>query len=264
MRHRERGAALLIALGGLALISALTAGAVRMTAAPATRASAAIEQAIANRSAEAAIHRIAAAMTSPENRFIATWDGVPVSLSDGPTELIISAQDVEGLIDLNTAPPDAIRRLLVISGASEQQAADITSIWSEGRSGARTRFGQKEDALNLLTNSQAAAARNALPHATVFSGRSTVDPYSATAPALAARADISLEDAQAFVAARTLNGRRAELPRGADPNSLHVSERLAARVTARAVTENGGRASLSVAMRVTTSPRAPVRFLSWR
>lgn len=272
-RDRERGAALLIALGGLALIAALAAGALSLTAGPATRASAAVAEAEARRAAEAAIHRLAAAMARRDLRGAAPLDGAVVSTRFFGARLDVSGQDVAGLVDLNAADEATLTRLLIATGAATDEAQSLAAIWRaereagrDGGAAARRRGGFRsvEDAVAAAPPALAGAARAAAAHATVWSGVPTVDPYVATAPALAAAADLPLDVARAFVAARLVEGRRAALPGDADLNALAISDVAAARLSVRATTEAGGRAAITVTIRATSSPRAPIRFLEWR
>ena len=135
MRRSEKGAAFLIALGGLALISALAAAALTLTTAPAARATAAIERAKAERAAEAAIHRLAVAFTRPEERARAPRDGAVVATSFEGAALTISAQDALGLIDINLASAEVLTRLLISTGTTPGDAKAIADGWRAARQG---------------------------------------------------------------------------------------------------------------------------------
>lgn len=265
MNRSERGAAFLIALGGLALISALAAAALTLTTAPAARATAAVERAKAERAAEAAIHRLAVAFTRPEERAQAPRDGAVVATNFEGASLTISAQDALGLIDINLASDDVLTRLLIATGAAPTDAEIISEAWTAARAAAGRRgFTALEEVMAATPSEMSAAAQAALSHATVWSGEPGVDPTAATAPALAAAADLPLETAQAFVATRAFEGPLTPLPPGADLSALRRSEGRVARLSVRVETEGGGRAALTVVMERTGSPRAPIRFLSWR
>lgn len=264
-RDGERGAALLIALGGLALISALAAAALSLTSGPMTRAAAAVAEAQATRAAEAAIHRLAAAMAREDLRRAVPLDGAPVSTSFMGAKVDFAGQDAAGLIDLNQAPEAVLARLAEATGAGDA-SMEIASIWAEARRRANGRrpFAALEDALGVLPPRLRPLARPALDHATVWSGLASVDPRVATAPALAAAADLPLDLAQGYVAARTVEGRRAALPDAADLAALIVSDGAAARLEVRATTPRGGRAAIRATVRATGSPAAPIVFLDWR
>ena len=264
MRPGERGAALLIALGALALVGALAAAALSAATGPASRAAAAVEQARATRVAEAAVHRLAAAMARQELRDAARVDGLVVSTSFLDAKVDFAAQDVAGLINVNTAEPGVLRRLLQATGARD--AARIADLWIAAREDQTGRggFRDPEDALAALPEDLRPGAASALQHATVHGDRATVDPYRATAPALAAAANVTLAEAQGFVAARALAGRAAPLPIGADEAALAISDNAAARLTVRVETPRGGRAEVAATLRATRSPRAPIMVLSWR
>ncbi len=265
MKRSEKGAAFLIALGGLALISALAAAALTLTTAPAARATAAVERAKAERAAEAAIHRLAVAFTRPDERARAPRDGTVVATSFEDTALTISAQDALGLIDINLASPEVLTRLLVATGATPNEAELIAKSWLEGRQAmSRRGFTSLEDVIAATPPDLIANAQAALAHATVWSGEPGVDPTIATAPALAAAADLPLEVAQTYVATRAFVGPLTPLPSEADLSLLRRSEGRVARLSVRVETNAGGRAAITVVMERTGSPRVPVRFLSWR
>lgn len=263
-RRSEHGAALLIALGGLALIAALSVAALSASTGPATRANTAIAQAEATRAAEASIHRLIAAGADANLRRALPADGRVISTKFYGADLDISGQDASGLIDLNAAPEAVLARLLLLTEAEDGE--DIAAIWVEARrgDGKRAGFAHIGDAFKALPSALRAQALPARDHLTIWSSGATVDPFLATAPALAAAADISLAAAQGFVAERTLEGRSAQLPEGADPAALSVSDGTTVTLKVRATTPTGGRAALAVTVRFTTSPRAPVTILSWQ
>ncbi len=263
-RSKERGAAMLIALGGLALIAALAVAALSASTGPATRAAAAVAQAEAQRTAEAAVHRLIAAGADADLRRALPADGRVVSTTFYDATLDISGQDAAGLVDLNIATDVVLARLLALTGAAN--ADQIAQRWIDARGDdpGRGGFRTVADAINALPADLRAEANAAAPHLTVWSRRTSVDPYLATAPALAAAADIPLAVAQAFVASRTLDGRRVPVPEGADLTALALSDGTVIGLRVRATTASGGRAALTVVVRFTTSPRAPVTILSWQ
>lgn len=263
---RERGAAFLIALGALALIAALAAAALSLTAGPATRAAAAIEQARATRIAEAMIHRIAAGLAQEEIRALAPLDGSVVSTEFLGAKADFALQDAAGLIDVNAAPEPVLARVLTLTGAPARAAEEIARLWVRARAkqGARGGFASVEDAVAALPGRLRPAARGAEAHLGAWSELGAVDPWTATAPAFAAAANLPLEAAQGFVARRALEGRAAPLPPGANFDGFAASDGRAIRLAVRAETDAGGRAALTAVLRISPSPRRPVEFLSWR
>ena len=265
MRRVERGAALLIALGGLALIGALAAAALTLTTGPATRAAAAVERATAERAAEAAIHRLALAFTLPAERNRAPRDGTVIETNFEGAALVISAQDALGLINVNLSDAPTLSRLLVHSGADPADADELAETWVTTREGlGRNGFATLSAAAALARPELQDVVETTLDHATIWSGAPGVDPTVATAPALAAAANVPLDVAQAFVARRTLDGPRTPLPPEVNARTLRRSDGRVARVSVRVETPGGGRASLSVVMERTTSPRRPIIFHAWR
>ncbi len=279
MRRRggERGAALLIALGALALVSALAAAALSLASGPAVRATAAEERAKAVRVAEAAVHRLAAAMAQRELRAAAPLDGTVISTTFLGAEVSFSGQDAGGLIDLNAADEATLARLFAAAGPAADESEDgriadaaeseeIARALAEARRSGTGRGGfvTPEAALAALPPALRATALPALAHATVWSGRAQVDPWTATAPAFAAAAGVPLPEARRFVAARLLEGRRAALPAGADFDGLAISDAAVARLTVRVETPGGGRAEVTAVLRAETSARAPITILAWR
>ena len=141
-RRRERGAAMLIALGGLALVAALSAAALSLAVGPSTRASVAVARAEAMRAAEATAHRLAAAMAQRDLRAAAPLDGTVISTEFYGADVDISGQDVAGLIDLNVADKATIRRLFALfapNDADDMAQAVVTARTARGaRSGSRS------------------------------------------------------------------------------------------------------------------------------
>ncbi len=262
----ERGSALLVTLGALALVGALAASALVLVAGPSSRAAAALAQAEAMRAAEGAAHRLIAAASSEALRGAAPLDGTVISTDFLGARIDFAAQDAGGLIDLNAAPEPALARLLAATGASEAEAEEIAALWAAARAEAGPRGGwaEAEAAVEALPERLQAAARPALAHATVRNGRPGVDPWTATAPALAAAGALDLGEAQDFVARRALEGRRAAPPEPRAPGAWLASEARSARLTVRAEGARGGRAEVVVELRLSTSPIAPVTILSWR
>ncbi len=268
-RRGERGAAYLLALGALALVGALAASALPLATGPATRAAAAVAEAEARRAAEAALHRLLAAAAAEDLRRALPLGGEVVSTAfdEGFAEarLDLSAQDVGGLVDLSAAPEEVLARLLAVTGAAPPEAAEIAAAWVRGRAaeGRRAGFATPEAALAALPAPLRAAGRAALSQATVWSGRATVDPETATAPALAATAGLSLGAAQAFIARRALEGRRTPPPE-APEGAYAASDGRVIRFAIRAETAAGGRAAIEAVARFSASPRRPVELLAWR
>lgn len=264
MSGRDRGAALLAAIGALALFTALAAAALPLATQPAARAASAAARAEAEALAEAAIHRLAAALTDPAEARALPRDGgvVETTLLDG--RLTLSAQDVAGLVDLNAAPGPVLRRLLRVSGAEPAVARRAADALVVARAGARRAFAAPAAALQALQGAERAALADALPYATVWSGAPTVDLWSAPAPALAAAGDAPLAQAQAYVARRAAMGRRVPPPKmdRAHLASGGLGRRL--RLTATAEGPMGGRARVTAVVEAAPGPPARWRFLAWR
>lgn len=265
-RRGERGAAMLIALGGLALVAALAAAALSLATGPATRAHAAVERAAAMRAAEATVHRLASAMARRELRAAAPLDGTVISTEFFGASVDFAAQDVSGLIDINASDAETLARLFMATGAADADAVRLAAALTEARTRAPGRggFASAEAAVAAAPEDLRAAAAAAMDFATVHSGRAQVDPLTAPAPSLAAAIGAPVGDARAYVAARLTGGRQAALPPGADLSRLAVSDLSAARLIVRATTPGGGRAEVVAVLRVTDSARAPVRLLEWR
>src|SRR5690606_22005246 len=111
-----------------------------------------------------------------------------------------------GLVDLNAAPAATLTRLLTLTGASAADADAIVRAWIGARNARKGRAGfpTPEAAVAALPPGLRPAAEAAIGHATTWSWRAAVDPWVATAPALAASADLTLAAAQDFVARRAL------------------------------------------------------------
>ncbi|MEO1612876.1 MAG: hypothetical protein AAFU55_11090, partial [Pseudomonadota bacterium] len=192
-------------------------------------------------------------------------DGTVISTAFFGADVDISGQDVGGLVDLNAADRATLERLFAQFAPERAEEIAATVVEARGAPGAgRAAFASKTDAIAALREPLRSAALPAFDHLTVHSGRAQIDPDTATAPALAAAADVPLDAARRFVAERLLNGRRAVLPEDADLDALAVSDLSTVRLTVRAATPGGGRAVVVAVLRATSSPRAPVSVLSWR
>jgi general secretion pathway protein K len=261
----ERGAALLAALGGLALIGALAASALPLATGPLRRAEAAVAQAEARAAAEGALHRLAAALADASGPGPLRLDGSVVETRFLDAEVIFAAQEIGGLIDLDAAPQAVLERLLAAAGAPPAQAARVAAALAEARRGARGRraFAAEEAAFAAIAAEDAPTLAAALDYATVWSERPTVDPWTAPAPALAAAAGATLAEAQAFVAARLLAGRAATLPEGWDRAALAEGDGRVVRLRVTAAAGEG-RATVEAVVALTPAPAPRARILRWR
>jgi type II secretory pathway component PulK len=268
-RRGERGAALLAALGALTLVGALAAAALPLATGPARRAGAALAQAEAARVAEAAIHRVVAALADPDERRRLPRDGAVIETAFLGARLRLSAQAAGGLVDLDAAPVAMLEGLLAATGAGPDAAARIAAALEAARAAARAdgrrrAFAAPEAALAAVPPDDRPALAAALPFATVWSGRATVDRRTAPAPALAAATGAPLAAAQAHVAARALLGARAPPPPG-DPGWLADDDGAGpVRVIATVETAAGGRAEATAVIDATPGPPPRWRLLAWR
>ncbi len=261
----ERGAALLAALGGLALIGALATSALPLATGPLRRAEAAVAQAGARAAAEGALHRLAAALADPAGPGPLRLDGSVVETRFLDADVIFAAQETGGLVDLNAAPAPVLERLLAAAGAPPAQAARVAAALAEARRATvgRRAFPAEEAAFAAVAPDDAGALAAALDYATVWSERPTVDPWTAPAPALAAAAGATLAEAQAFVVERLAAGRAARLPEHWDRAALAEGDGRVLRLRVTAVAGQG-RATAEAVVAVAPGPAPQARIVHWR
>jgi general secretion pathway protein K len=276
---RERGAALVVVLWGVALIAAAIVGIGLITRSESLIARNALENARARHAAEAgvqlALHRL---LSYPRGTHL--FDGTPERWQDGAIAVGLAIQDEEGKIDLNVAPFALILGVLRSAGASPPDALAIACaiVARRGYDDPRCLEGDVPPAVapGLLVAIEEARRfagvgdglyRRLAPLVTVFSGSAAIDPRLAPRDVLRAVPILSEGFVDGYVGRRGLerDGAGAEgLGELRDRRFFAVSTGRTFAISAHATTASGARHSAEMVVRLTYRADQPYAVLAWR
>ena len=215
-RPDERGAALLIVLWMLLLMSLLAAAFVSTTRSDLAIARNAVESARARALADAGITRAAVGLSESDPRFRWRADGTPYRWAFGGGTVTVAIVGEVGKIDLNAAPPDVLESLFRYAGAGDEAASIAQAVLDRRQAppGAQTPaddgaaidpnepgFATIDD-LGGVPGMTAPLLHAVLPLVTVLSGAPTVDPNTAPRGVLLSLPGADPADIDAFLAAR--------------------------------------------------------------
>ncbi|MGH8184848.1 MAG: general secretion pathway protein GspK [Rhodanobacteraceae bacterium] len=294
MRRRERGAALLLVLWATVLLAALLVGVAASSRSHSEAALYAAQRVRAQLAAEAGLAHAVAGLRAPDIAQQWVPDGRPYTFTFDGAKVTVAVVDVNGLVDLNAASPELLRRLFQTAGvdaSAAAQMADTIAAWRGGAPGAR--FGSPVLAGRLPTGRGAAPVRGPFrsidqlarlpgmdaalygkiePAVTVFSGRNFPDASYAGALVLASLRGVDPRQAEALVQQR----RAAAAQRGAGNGQAFGAVAngpliagyggVVERVFSVAEMPDGTRAGLDATIRLAlTGARArPYKVLDWR
>lgn len=298
--RRSRGIALIAVLWTLTLLALAAASFTVGTRTENRIAHNVAENARARALAEAGINTAILAMVErdPDRRWPA--DGTVRAMRFADAALRVSVQDEAGKIDLNRAPDDFIRGILVVIGVEPEAAARLADAIADYRDrdglvrlngaedddyaraglahGAKDRPFQALEELQQVLGMTPALYRRLAPFVTVHSGRSGIEPRVAPREVLLALpgADPTQIDAE------------AETPEAADapalpglgipsallpslPGLAGVGRRYIARtrnrdytIRAEARLPSGALAVREAVVRITRTTTRPYRIVAWR
>jgi general secretion pathway protein K len=123
--RRQRGIALVAALWFLILLSVLAASYAAATRGDIRLAGNAVATAAAQALADAAIHRVIAAMAAAGNTAPYRLDGTPYAWAFGDGQVRFIIEDESGKIDINEAEPETLAALFQVAGADARQARTL-------------------------------------------------------------------------------------------------------------------------------------------
>lgn len=294
MKRRQRGTALLLVLWVTMLLAALLVG---VAAASRSQAQAALygsERVRAELAAEAGLAHAVAGLRAPDASRHWVPDGRPYRFDFDGARVTVRVVDVGGLVDLNAASPELIRRVFEAAGADPSQAgqyADTIAAWRGGGAGMAaqtltslsTRRGaagispahgpfRAVEQLARLPGIDAKLYARVAPAVTVYSGRNFPDASYAGALVLASLRGIDVAQAETLVAGR--HRRPAERGAGngqafgAAGNGPLVAGYggVVERVFSTAEMPDGTRAGIDVTVRMalTGTGARPYKVLDWR
>lgn len=262
-RARQRGIALLLVLWACALLAILLGGFAVMARTEALESRHAFDAVQAHYAAEAGLNRAIYGLlqSDPQRRWVA--DGRDYTFAFDGAKVSVSATDEAGKVDLNSATPQVLQRLLVAAGDDPRAAQQLTQQIVDWRSFAMTDgqrqqrrlpyqvagldYGPRDGPFATVEEAQLVLGmpprlfRAIRPVLTIWSGRATPDPALASPLALQAQSGIDAAQAQAIYRQRLL----------APPNpGLVVGGGLTHSIRAQATLPDGTRAVLRATVRL--------------
>ena len=273
-RQRERGAALIVVLWGVALIAAAIVAIGVTSRSESLIGRNAVENARARHAAEAAVqlalHRL---LSYPRGTRL--FDGTPTIWHDGTTTVALSIQDEEGKIDLNAASFDLIAGVLRGAGLDRDTVLAIACriVARRGVVDPQCLEGDApppavepglmvavEEARRVIGVGDA-LYRRLLPLITAFSGSAAVDPRVAPRDVLLAVPSLSASSVDSYLGRRALADGLGDLR---DRRYFAVTTGRTFAISAVATTAAGGRHRAEMFVRLTWRPEQPFAVLAWR
>jgi general secretion pathway protein K len=126
-RRRARGAALILVLWLLVLLTALIGGFARSARIEALQAHQLRAALVAREAARAGVEYAVLRMSYPDNTRRWVPDGRNYEFALGEAKMVIRVQDESGKVDLNSASPDLLARLLLAIGVADPRAHELAA-----------------------------------------------------------------------------------------------------------------------------------------
>jgi general secretion pathway protein K len=295
MNARQHGAALLLVLWATILLTALIAGVAASSRSQSQAALFGSERVRAELAAEAGLAHAVAGLRAPDLAHQWVPDGRPYTFAFGGAKVTVRVVDVNGLVDLNAAPPRLLQALFAAEGVADVDAGHLADTIVEWRSAtpvatnaaaapgavqdqARAALNQARgpfrsiDQLARVPGVDMALYDRVAPAVTVFSGRNFPDVSFAGSAVLAAVRGVTPQQAKVLV-----DGRRRQPPqRGvsngqafgavADGPLVAGYGGVVQRVFSEAEMPDGTRAGLDATLRMalTGGIARPYKVLAWR
>jgi general secretion pathway protein K len=277
--RRERGAALLVVLWMILVLSLLAAAFIVTTRSDLLIARNEVESARANALADAGIARAVIGLGDPNLAFRWRSDGTPYRWPFGAGVVTVEIVSEDGKIDLNAASQDMLQSLFAHAGASadlSHSLADAVLARRQARLGAlmpeagmidsrAPAFATIED-LGLLPGMTAPLEQAVLPLVTVYSGIPTVDPQTTPRAVLLSLPGAEPAEIDAFVAARTAQAEGspvAALPPASVARYLGGATTQFVTIRASAVTDRGARYVREATVQLRDAQGLPFVVKSW-
>ncbi len=287
--RRRRGVALVVVLWGLVLIAIIAGSFAAGTRTDATMAFNVAENAKARALAEAGVQRaVQEFLRRTDTAWLANGTVYPLSSPGG--EIAVSLQDELGRIDLNTAPDELMRSLLVSLGMEDGEASALTDAIADYRdeddlvrlNGAEARdyraaglahepknapFEAVEE-LRLVLGVTAALYRRVAGLVTVHSRRPWVNLATAPMEVLLALPGLDEAGRERVLESRTETEEAADAPAAPPAISPTRFGRVVApgrivTIRAEARTTAGGLFIREAVVRAARRPGAPYEYLGW-
>src|SRR6185295_16428019 len=266
----ERGLALVSVLWALSILSLIAASIISTGTLSATIERNALRRAQANAAADAAIALGIVGLLDPRTESQRRLDGVRQTVSFAGTEIEVSIQDQNGLIDLNEADVSLLRGLFASAGLKADEAArfagriidwrtggdiaNFSDYWSKGlHYGPRNGPFQSVDEVKLIPGMTPEVFGHIAPALTVHSHPPSIYRNTATQEILLAVPGMDQQQAEAIVTERRSGGTAGF--------AFFASGRA---VSLRAVLENRGReVRKELIVRFTGERARPYMVLAW-
>jgi general secretion pathway protein K len=275
LRSGERGIALLLVLWVLALVAALVLAFVGNADVALRVARNDDATAHARVLAESGITLAILALTDQgATRWLA--DGTPHQVSDSGGTIEISAEDENGKIDLNVAPPELFIGLFRTLGANDAGATAAATAIINWRSGKGEAPADSEAAApvprQFFDVSEVAQIpgvsrdlyRRAAPFFTVYSFSPYINPLTAPAEVLRSLPGANEASIEAFLANRaTALADPASAPQLPGIGDVAVAPVTIVTITAHAQSGSGARFTREAVVSLAPAPGAPFTILAW-
>ncbi len=284
------GIALVVVLWTITLLAVIAANLASTMRIESILASSGVERAKAQSLAEAGIAYAVLDLFRPYLLHRFTPDGTPYPWDFDGQKVIISVQDVGGLIDLNGASRELLKGLLVAAGVAQEkqeQLLDAIGDWrdlddipllhgaeDEAYAAAGLPYGAKDAPFESVAELQQVLGMSSALYQriekalTVFSGQPGIDPRVAPMQVLRAVPGIDLEAIAAYRAERKKRQASGELPLpppslGVGGGYLSQATGLAYSVRAEAKMEGGGSAIIVAVISLNMAGQPPYLVLKW-
>ena len=285
----QRGLALIAVLWVTMLLAVIAASFTSSARTESRLARNMVENAKAEALADGAIHRAVLGVLEPDPERAWRADGTPYRMSYGEGDVTIRIEDEDAKVDLNAAPPELLRGLLLLVGVEEEAAEELADRIVDYRdeddqpepNGAEDAdyeaAGRAAGAIDrpLVTEAELLGVlgmseelyRRLRPLVTVYSGAEGIDPMRASPDILRAIPGMTPEIAEAIRAA----GPDADSFEAIDDEVLFEievyfvpSREIIYRVLAMARTEGGGVFVREAVIELTAQPDQPFQVHAWR
>lgn len=287
---RPQGAALVVVLWLLALLTVAAGALSREARTEARLARNLLEDAQARHAAAGAIRLTLLALASDPARRASLGTGAAEPVPVAGVAVQVAVFDEAGKIDLNAAPPELLAGLLRAAEVPEAAAARLADAIADWRDaddlhrlhgaedpdyrragkpyGARDAPFESVDEVQLVLGMSAELYRRIAPALTVHGRQRGLNPTVAPALALAAVPGMSPAQVDAYLALRAEQrgaSRTAPAPAGAERRYLSGARGSAYTVLAQARLASGATARLGVLARLAPAPNGmPFSVLSWQ
>lgn len=191
----RRGFALILAIWALAAVALVTTVLATGVRRESTLTRNALDGATARHLADAAVHLVAAALAEPASAEQIRIDGAPMPLTIEGATVQVRVLDEGGKVDLNEAPAELLRGLLIALGAKPSDASALATaiaVWRDQRAAQNRanpvgsiRFENLGQLARIPGMTPGLFARLE-PYVTVDSRQPGIDPWVAPAEVLAA------------------------------------------------------------------------------